>query len=351
MAPVSLKLYDGSRENNFTFIRILCAWAVIYGHGFAIQNPLNTNDPLNYIFKGSNYIGGFAVDAFFIISGFLVTGSLLKQGALHYTISRCLRVFPALAVCILLSIFIIGWSLTTLPTNNYFSSSITHSYLINILPFIDITYSLPGVFENHSNQAVNGSLWTLIVEFRCYILLLIAGIFGLLLSRTIANVSALTLLLFGLYFFSSIPLLGKGEDIHWPHLALYFLIGVVFYLNRDHVILSPKLAALSLILIFASFGQPWFQYIFPIAFAYSIFFIAYQTPFINFDKKLGDISYGIYIYGWPTQQVVASLFPNLHPSGNILISTLIVLPVAYISWHFIESPALTLKKYIPRSLK
>jgi len=350
LASTLLSSHDNNRQNNFTLIRIMCAWLVIYGHSYAIQNSINMNDPLNIIFKGSDYIGGFAVDAFFIISGYLVTASLLKQGAAYYAVSRILRVFPALFICVLLSVFALGWAVTSLDTHAYFTNPQTLKYFINLLPFINIEYLLPGVFENHSDSAVNGSLWTLIVELRCYFLLMLLGLFGAFRNKIMANFTLLALFAFGLFFYESIPFLGKGATIHWPSLSFFFLIGVFFYINRDKIWLDPRLAFLALILIFSSFGEKWFHAIFPMSFAYFIFYFAYSTPFINVDKKVGDISYGIYIYGWPTQELVAYLFPALHPKGNILISTAIVLPLAYLSWHFIEHPSLSLKNRFFQSI-
>jgi len=338
-----LSAQDNKRDNNFTIIRILCAWLVLYGHSYALQNPTNMQDPLNLIFKGSNYIGGFAVDAFFIISGYLVTASIVRQGVGSYFISRVLRVFPALICCVLLSIFVLGWAVTALDSKAYFSNPKTFNYFINMVPFIDIQFFLPGVFEHNVEPAVNGSLWTLIVELRCYFLLMVAYMLGVFKTRKIANFFLFGLLLFGVFFYKDLPLLGKGVDIHWPALSLFFLIGVIFYINREDIILDPKLAILSIILIFLSFGADWFKFVFPIAFAYFIFYAAYSLPFFNADKKIGDISYGIYIYAYPVQGLIAYLFPGLHPPGNTIAATIIVLPLAYISWHYIEKPALSLK--------
>ena len=87
-------------------MRIILAWFVLYGHSYAIQKTAGYKDPLNEIFQGSTWIGALAVNGFFAISGFLVTASFIKRGAIDYTISRALRIFPALIVCILLSVFI-----------------------------------------------------------------------------------------------------------------------------------------------------------------------------------------------------------------------------------------------------
>lgn len=335
--------FDGNRHNNFTLIRILLSWSVLYGHSYAIQATAGVWDPLTPIFKGSTYIGDIAVNGFFAISGFLVAASFSKRGLTDYTLSRSLRVFPALVVCILLSVFILGPILTNLNTSAYFSDKTTHKYLMNAFPLIQINFNLPGVFQENIRPAVNGSLWTLIVELRCYILLAIAGLFGLLKDRTTANSSIFAIFLFGIYFFSDIPLLGTGKTTEWPRLSLFFLIGIFFFINRDKILLNNKIALLALCLAFASFGKPWFSFVFPPCFVYLLFYLAYLTPFVNVDNKVGDFSYGLYIYAWPVQQIVATTFPNLQPFGNTLLSSAIVIPIAYLSWHYIEKPSLSLK--------
>jgi len=246
MHKESIKLieYDGNRQNNFTLIRIIFAWSVLYGHSFAIQKMPGVKDPFGILFQGSTWIGNIAVNGFFAISGFLVAASFIKRGLKDYAISRTLRIFPALFLCVLVSVFILGPMLTSLDLSVYFFKSETYKYLINALPFIKIEFNLPGLFENTTRHAVNGSLWTLIVELRCYFLLALAGFFGLLRDRTIANCFILALFLFGFYFFSEIPFLGVGSAISWPRLSFYFLLGVFFYINRKNVYLISGLLLL-----------------------------------------------------------------------------------------------------------
>ena len=101
---------------------------------------------------------------FFAISGFLVTASLLKRGLVDYTISRALRIYPALAVCVFATVFILGPALTRLSLSEYFSHPTTWNFLTNALLFMNMVWTLPGVFESNVLPAVNGSLWTLPVE-------------------------------------------------------------------------------------------------------------------------------------------------------------------------------------------
>ncbi|UHQ56913.1 MULTISPECIES: hypothetical protein [Microbulbifer] len=79
-------------------------------------------------------------------------------------------------------------------------------------------------------------------------------------------------------------------------------------------------------------------------FAYAIFFLAYGVKHINIDNSLGDVSYGVYIYAWPVQQIIAQFFPGLNPYTHTLVATPLVFGLAYASWNLVEKPALGFKK-------
>ena len=100
--------YDGSRHNNFTILRIVLAWSVLYGHSFVVQKTEGIRDPLAALFQGSAWIGEIAVNGFFSISGFLVAASFVRRGVVDYLLSRALRIFPALIVCVFISVFVLG---------------------------------------------------------------------------------------------------------------------------------------------------------------------------------------------------------------------------------------------------
>ncbi|UTF58743.1 acyltransferase [Gilvimarinus sp. DA14] len=336
--------FDGNRSNNFTLIRLVFAWAVLYGHSYAIQAADGYSDPLNRLFAGSTWVGAIAVEGFFAISGFLVTASLMKRDAIDYIISRSLRIVPGLTVCVFICVFLLGSLASELPISDYFESTQTFTYLRNSLAFIPMQWELPGVFVDNTRTAVNGSLWTLNVEVYCYVLLLVLGTFALVKYAAIANGFLVVLFLFSLKFYPNLPLIGINEA--WARPSLYFLLGVFFYVNRKYIVLHWVLAITSLVLCLASFGKSWYQYVFPLAFVYLLFYTAYATKHIDMDRSLGDISFGFYIYAWPTQQVIASSLPSASPYINTLISTVITGALAWMSWTYVEKPALSLKQWL-----
>lgn len=339
--------FDGSRRNNFTVIRILFAWLVLYGHSFAIEKNHGIIDPLTIIFQGSTWIGAIAVNGFFMISGFLVTASLVRRGFVEYFISRSLRIYPALIICVFVSVFVIGPLSTDLHVVEYLSTLATYKYLANALAFLRMQWCLPGVFENNVRTAVNGSLWTLTVEVRCYLLLAVIGLVGTFRKNAVSNLVILGLFICGILLYKEMPLIGINEK--WSRLALYFLIGIVIYVNRSHIIIDMRIAVFCFLLMYLSFGKPWFVYTFPLAFSYFVLFLAYGIHYLNIDKYIGDISYGMYIYAWPIQQSVAKWFPSLGPAGNILLSSMVVSGIAYLSWHYVERPALMSKPQLKGS--
>lgn len=140
--------------DNFVAIRLIAAILVVFGHSFPLTGTV-----------GPEYLGNptstMAVKVFFVISGYLISESWLRDPNLgRYLQRRALRIFPALIVMCLLTIVIIGPVLTRLSTKEYITSAGTWRYLQNV--FLHPNYALPGIFEqNIYPNAVNGSLWTL----------------------------------------------------------------------------------------------------------------------------------------------------------------------------------------------
>ena len=141
--------------NNFDFIRFFLAYSVMFNHFSTLTNT----DPFWFV------SGGFRVKGFFIISGFLVMFSFLRTPNVRiFFRKRIQRIMPAYSLVILLCA-LIGLIMTSLSVHEYLTSSKLYLYLIsNIFTFNFICPDLPGVFENNTLHAMNGSLWTIKVE-------------------------------------------------------------------------------------------------------------------------------------------------------------------------------------------
>jgi peptidoglycan/LPS O-acetylase OafA/YrhL len=193
---------DPRFDNNIDFLRLLAAVGVVFGHAFVFSGSV---DPIT---RGIARLDlphmagthGFSVWFLFFISGYLVSASYAhRHDVRHYLWSRFLRIYPGLFLVILLTT-LCGVIITTLPAGDYFSDKTTWKYFSrNILGF-SIKYELPGVFANNHNNAVNGSLWTIPLELRLYLVVMVLGLCGLfkrlyllagiLLSLILAQVSS-----------------------------------------------------------------------------------------------------------------------------------------------------------------
>lgn len=341
------------RENNFDVMRFIAASLVVFAHAFGLSPVASAIDPVATISHGHVHSGSLAVAVFFIISGFLITMSYENTaGNREFLLKRSLRIFPGLAVVVLLSMFLLGPVFTTHSIPAYFSDMRTYSYLSNLFLF-RMQDELPGVFtENRLPGKVNGSLWTLWYEFVCYLGVLVLGMLGMLRWKLIFFLLCIGFLI--TVDWAGVPVLWRLNDylgvLRWQEdyleLLPYFAGGTLIYLLREKIPISPIIATGALLLLLLTMRTAVFPQVFALAGTYLIIFLAFsrRLQLGNFSKR-GDFSYGIYIYAYPVQQAVSQILaPDLDWMGNFAIAYPITLLCAIASWHWIESPALAMKK-------
>jgi peptidoglycan/LPS O-acetylase OafA/YrhL len=334
-----------STKNNLDIVRFAAAVMVLYSHSFDL---LGLRSPL---FLSWLPLGPLGVYIFFTISGYLVSESWDRDSnLLRFFHRRLLRILPGLVVCTLLTVFVLGPLLTSLSLKDYLANPHTSRYLQNIA--LNISYYLPGVFEhNRIPNAVNGSIWSLPVEFLMYIVVAFAGVLhgGRWLMASLAITSALVSLLWAQV--SQDMLVVYNFDLRQAFLCgTYFWVGACiqkFDLKRYLTLSVGMLALLAMLSL-----EPWTKYLswaswvlLPIVvlsfgFAYS--------PLLKRLTSTGDYSYGIYIYAFPVQQTVAYLWPNISIGPYILICLVVTLVFAVMSWHLVEHRALLLKPRNPK---
>ncbi|HRG15931.1 MAG TPA: acyltransferase [Pseudomonadota bacterium] len=343
-------LADGlARKNdNFLLLRFIAASMVIYGHAPAITGhaePVDLFIRLNW----GTYSGAIAVDVFFIVSGFLVTGSFVRNPRLaDFAWARAIRIVPAYAVCLLLSAFGLGAAFTELPLRDYFQHPDTVDYVVRNLQFDTVMqWQLPGVFaDNPKSDVVNGSIWTLPAEVRMYLLVAALGLAGALSWRALFNVVALSLLVLGWLYPERTPMSNPHEYLR---LAALFVAGAFCFVNRDWMPLGSRLLPTLAVLTWLWRDTPVFPCLFAAAEVAFVFWFAYETRWRGFNR-FGDYSYGIYLWGYPAQQMLAALAGGTHNYVNALGGLLIALALAVASWHLVEQPALRLKK-LPNDIR
>jgi peptidoglycan/LPS O-acetylase OafA/YrhL len=337
----------GSRQNNFNALRLIAAVMVLVSHCFALTNR---PEPLATISQES--FGELGVSIFFAISGFLIARSWSGDPALpRFAAKRALRLLPGLIVAVLITALVLGPTVTTLSPSAYFGNSGVYGYIAKNSVLDTVNGRLPGVFvHNVYPVAVNGSLWTLPVEALAYVAAAVLGVMGALRGRVWLPVLSFVVLV----ALSTPPLAVTAIQSSGPaggHLGLVLYLGALFnaglllYVLRDHVVLRWDIAALLLAAWIATSNTDWMHPVALIALPYLVVALAYRTPSrLGAITRPGDLSYGIYVYAFPAQQLAAYVWgPGLTPGVMLALVALPVYLIALASWRLVEAPALRLK--------
>jgi peptidoglycan/LPS O-acetylase OafA/YrhL len=258
-----------------------------------------------------------------------------------------LRIYPALIVAVSLTVLAVGLWFTSLTSSSFFANPQTWIYWArNITLITNVAHLLPGAFaQTPWLFAVNASLWTMPYEMAMYLLL--AGVWlavsalhkepGRLFGRAIVSISATAmvahLLLIGVVSSSAVRLVAM------------FFTGSALFILRNRVTLNGRVfAALFVALLASTLYEPVFSRYYPLAIPYLVFYLAYVPGgLIRRFNRIGDYSYGIYIYAWPVQQMTVALNPGIGPLNMFVRSFLATWLLAIMSWHWIEKPSLARK--------
>jgi peptidoglycan/LPS O-acetylase OafA/YrhL len=332
------------RDNNLNAIRMIAATMVLVSHAF----PITTTeaDPLFQLTDET--IGHFAVAVFFGISGLLIARSFdRRRSTLRFILARVLRLYPALVVVLVLTLLAGAW-FTTLPTETYWAHPETRTYVPSNLSLHFLQYPLPGVFEtNPYGPAINGSLWTLEYEVACYLGVVVLGLAGLLRARWlmvgVLFLAALVRLVWPTISELGLPLpaalaiwLGPFSQLAFP-----FMLGTFAYVWRAHLPLSGWLALLLWLPVPFMTPGVLMESVIVLALVYSTFWLGFvpKGRLLAYNR-LGDYSYGVYIYAFPVQQALVDLTGGMTPFANIALALPITLGLAVLSWNLVESRAL-----------
>jgi len=344
--PALVRLGDltGGRDNNFQLLRFLAAGAVLVFHCYALTDRW-TDEPLWRLAHELD-LGSLGVKVFFVVSGFLVTQSWVTRRRLdQFVVARALRIYPALFVATLWTIALAALS-SRVPFLGFVAHPQTGSYLLHTALGLDVRDSLPGAFTtNPFPHSVNGSLWTLPIELRLYLAIAIGGVAGLV-TRRAAWLGALAALcvVFVVKPAWLTTLLPGGDVPHLAQLALCFGLGSLAYVWRDALPLSLAGAAACVALVAWNPAGLAREALFPVLLVYVVLVAAYD-PRLRFRafNRIGDYSYGLYVYAFPIQQTIVQRAPGIEPPLLLAYAFPVALAMAVLSWHAIEQPALGLK--------
>jgi peptidoglycan/LPS O-acetylase OafA/YrhL len=299
---------------SFDLIRLIAATMVVFSHSY----PLAGLAPLRL--SGTEDFGSLGVSIFFVVSGHLVTGSYLRDpGA--YLVRRLLRIEPALIVSLAATV-LLGAAISTAP--GYWTSPQTYLYVLRNALLYPATYRLPGVFDaNPVPHVVNGVLWTLRMEFTCYLFLMLVR------ARRAAMLGAMVAA-------AAAYLTIRAVEPNW---ADQTSTRIAFLAARYGFLFCAGSALWGVKLprpLWLGLGS---AALFPLAGA-----LALPTAVLGLarpGKLPADLSYGVYIYAFPLQQLLAA-----HGRLNFWTAMAFTVPLAAASWFLVEKPVLRLK---PRS--
>lgn len=361
--PRSLGEALAGHRNSLGVLRLVLAASVIFHHSFPL---IGIADPFHTFSKGQSSIGSVAVAGFFAISGYLIAKSGANSDAVQFMWRRFLRIFPAYWTVLIVTAFAVGpalWLVTGRALGRYFVEDGTgplHYFTANWNLSVG-TYGIHDLLADSTpygravqSSVFNGSLWTLSYEWICYLLIGALVLFGVL-ARARILVPVITGALFIAQVYNVVspgalagllPLLADGYIIQ---LTFTFMVGATLAVYSKQVPFDDRLGALAAVVLLVTIRYGAYSSIGMIAGAYLVLYLGARLPArVQWIGQKNDYSYGIYIYGFLVQQVLASF--GLWRLGYLpfsVIALVVTAGCAWLSWHIVEKNAMKLKDIGP----
>lgn len=325
------------RANSLAVLRLLLATVVAVAHALKLSRGWQPT-------IGATEVGALAVDGFFVVSGFLVTMSLLRLGSIRrYLWHRFLRIAPGFYVCLLVTAFVLA------PVVSLLRGGTAQQVLTGPGSSVDYLVANAGLLIRQftidtwpaapgQGDVVNGALWTLFYEALCYGLVAGLGVLAVLRRRpwvVLGLVVALQLVITSRELGTELV-----PQQQLPRLALVFLLGAAAHLYADRIPVTRGLALASAVVLVASLLLlEDHRAVAALPFAYLMVCAVVRLP-LRQDLSW-DLSYGVYIYHWPLTMLLlsaglGSLSTPLVVAAALLVSAL----AAAVSWRLVEAPAL-----------
>lgn len=333
--------------NNLDLMRLGFASMVLLSHAAELVYGNRSHEPLTQLFHTISF-GELGVDCFFILSGFMIANSWERDPRWSsFLKKRVLRIYPGFIVASLLSTLVVG----------AIGAASTGGYLADLHP-IQIVRGLvtlnapstPPSFEGSHYDVVNGSLWTIRYEFACYVLVMVLGLAGTLASaRVTVAVWLITLVAFvGFRAHDGSGDMGAimgGHAVMLLRLVPMYLAGTVMYKIGVWKVRFPLLITAATVLLIVGMTYPvTAELSVETVGAYLLFIIGF-TPIRHPEaRRMPDVSYGVYLYGWPVQKLLILWWPAGPFIGIFVLSFICSVVLGFASWFAVEKPALALKQ-------
>lgn len=334
-------------KNNFGALRLFFAILVIISHSPELIDGNRSREILSQIFHTVSF-GELAVDGFFLISGFLIFKSFqYSTSFISYIKKRVLRIYPGFIAASIISIIVFaplsaGIAVLDLSFRDILKNIIKMFFLFH--PWVD------GAYKNNPYPVLNGSLWTIQYEFICYLLTPIFAFFVLkkknllLMIILISSVILILSKVYGWQYETSAPLHIRVFEL--IRFMTAFMVGAAFFIYREEIVWRPSISIICVVaLIGLMFSSVFAELGLIVLGGYLLFNFAlnYQSSFLNSVGSKNDISYGVYLYAWPFQNLMVQYNPAINPWFLALITIIFTASMGFISWKLIENPFMKLK--------
>lgn len=329
----------GDRHNALNFIRFVLASLVLVDHSY----PLSGHGEKAQI--AGLGLGTWCVAGFFCLSGYLIAGSRTRTGALAYLWRRCLRIFPGLIAAVSITAFVLAPLAARTSGNGPWNLADAVRYVVRNTLLYQPPFGIGETLRAAPYQgAWNGSLWTLFYEFAAY--LVVGALLSLLILRR--HAAALFGALVVIFTVASPTLHDHLTTSLYQHalfLGAFFIAGAFMWSIRPYVPLTAPLGLVACAaLIITAALQPDNATWSALPLAYVLLWLGSALPVRLFSSN--DISYGMYIYAFPIQQMITITTGNRNPYVLMATAMIVTAAVAYASWRFVERPALRLKNLV-----
>ena len=333
-----------SSGNAIGFLRFALAALVVFHHARVLGT--GGADPILRATRGQADLGVLAVAGFFALSGFLITRSAEHVSVPRYLWHRVLRIMPAYWVCLVVIAIGVGpilWLADHGTVAGYLGAKPSAAgYVVhNAVLALGQTRIDDLLAGNRYPRTLDGSLWTLAYEFSWYLIVAALAATRLLRPRVVALlvlyvvVQAAT----GWHLVASVPVIGYPFGSRF---AVAFACGMLAYLARERLPMDDRLGVLAGVVTLVTLRFGAFSSLGMVAYAYLALWAAWRIPFRRFGAR-HDVSYGLYIYAFPMQQVLARFLPRLPYLAFVAATFALTLPLAWLSHLLVEAPALRMK--------
>lgn len=340
-------LFARGRTNSLNAMRLVLAACVIIWHTYAVLGMVKPESPALH-----NIIGGLPVNGFFAISGFLIYRSWAnKPDVGGYLRARALRIYPAFWVCLAATAFLFAPLGAALQGENGFAQLFSWDSLGYIVKNASLAMFEWRIGDSPADvpwlTSWNASLWTLAWEFLCYIGLMLLGLLGMqrrlwLLPTAFAIAAMLNVA-------TLVPGLGFDAITRVGRFGIFFIAGALVAQHAERIRANGWLVAAAFPIMFAGAWAPG-----QLSFIVQAPAVAYGLIVLGglfnpgWAELRNDISYGVYIYAFPVQQllVIAGL-TMLDLFSFSLLALVLTIPLALASWYWVEKPMLRFRKRTP----